>query len=353
MSNTGMSIAILERHIAPQWSRFDALVSPVGLESKRWIQTCYLAIEENPKLMDFPVEQHLRWLNSSATLGLEPGGPLGQAFPIPYGGKRPCIQLVIGYKGMNTMAGRAGIVIHGDVLREGDEYEVLSGSDVPVRVKLRFGDRQSAPVTGAWAQGQLPNGRFTTPVWMDLSELLAVKQKSPGARKYDSPWNDAGGPGFAAMCSKTAKRRLSTRHLPALITTGLERLNISQHALGAAVDTGHEDMGLNTYIDDNARVVHGGLIDSGSEPDDGDKPAPHLLRIERSKEPPLNCASIEEWREKLLGGIAAAPQSNPIRGMLERNESVFDDLWKEGFERDVMLVKDAAEQRIADLEDSE
>ena len=79
-----MSIEILKKHIQPQWSRLDALVSPVGLASKRWLQTCLMALEENPDLMNFPVEQHLRWVNTSAMLGLEPGGPLGQMWPIPF-----------------------------------------------------------------------------------------------------------------------------------------------------------------------------------------------------------------------------------------------------------------------------
>ncbi len=348
MSSTGMSIAILERHIQPQWSRFDALVSPVGLAAKRWLAMCFLEIEKNPKLLDHPVQEHLRFLNTSATLGLEPSGPLGQLFAIPFGGKHPCIQPVIGYKGMNTMAGRAGIIIHGGIIREGDEWNREIGAGVPFKMRLGSGNRQGEPIKEAWAQGELPNGRMTTAVVLDMSELAAVKAKSPGARKADSPWNDARGPGFAAMCEKTAKRRLQ-RHLPALLTVGLEAMNISQHHLGAAVETGHEDMGLHTFIDDKATVVHGTLIDGGGEPE-GDKPAAHLFRIERSKEGPLNCADIEEWRETLLRGIAAAAQPNPIRGMMERNEAVFDVLWQADHERDVQLVRDAAETKITDLE---
>jgi len=345
MSNTGMSIAILEKHVRPQWSRFDHLVSPVGLSPKRWLETCFLEIEKNPRLLDHPVQEHLRFINTSATLGLEPSGPLGQIFAVPFGGKNPCIQPIIGYKGMNTTAGRAGIIIHGDALHEGDEFEPRSGAGVAFQVRQRFGDRQGAPVIGAWAQGELPNGRLTTPVLLDLSELVAVKKRSAGARKADSPWNDFNGPGFAAMCAKTAKRRLQ-RHLPALLTAGLEHMNISQHALGAAVDTAPEELGRRSYIADDATVIQGAAITDDPE-GDNDKPAGHLFRIERKGGTPLLCADIEEWRATLIRGIGAAASANAIRQTIARNEPVFTDLWKADFERDVTLVRDAAELKIA------
>lgn len=342
MSATGMSISILENHIRPQWSRFDHLVSPVGLAPKRWLETCFLAVEKNRALLDHDVREHLRWINTSATLGLEPDGALGQMFAIPFGGKNPCIQPITGYKGMNTTAGRAGIVIHGDVLREGDDFTAEGGAGQPFRVRLRFGDRQSAPIIGAWAQGELPNGRFTTPVIMDLSELLAVKAKSPGARKSDSPWNDAGGPGFAAMCSKTAKRRLQ-RHLPALLTKGLESLNISQHALAATVDTLHEDAGHRTFIDDKAQVIDAGTIAPEAEAQPG-RPWPY--RIEQATGEARRLADAEEWRSTVIKGLAAAPNPAAIRKFLDRNRAVIDGIRELGHEAEAIDVLTTAQARI-------
>lgn len=343
MSNTGVSIGIIEQHIRPQWSRFDHLVSPVGLAPKRWLETCLLAVEKNRALLDHSVQEHLRWINTSATLGLEPDGALGQMFPIPFGGKNPCVQPVTGYKGMNTTAGRAGIIIHGDVLREGDTWSAELVAGQPFRVQLKFGDRQRAPVIGAWAQGELPNGRMTSPVVLDLSELLAVKAKSPGAKKLDSPWNDATGPGFGAMCSKTAKRRLQ-RHLPALLTKGLETLNISQHALAGTVDTLHEDAGRLAYIDEKAQVVTGQQIDPATEPG---REQPY--RIETGQGARV-LADIGEWRTVALRGIANAPSAKAIRIFLERNSAVIARLRELGHDAEAIDVEITARDRIAKLE---
>jgi len=100
---------------------------------------------------------------------------------------------------MNTMAARAGISIHGDVLREGDAFStvITAGEAFRVDTGASFGNRQRAPVIGAWAQAVMPGGQYSTPVLMDASELAAVQAKSPGARKSDSPWNDRDGPGEA------------------------------------------------------------------------------------------------------------------------------------------------------------
>jgi len=343
MSSTGNNITIIERHLDPMQSRFDHLLTPVGLDVKRWRETLFIACEKNPRLLDFPVQQHMQIAMTSATLGLEPDGVLGQLFMIPFGGKSPCIQPVIGYKGMATMAARAGIAISGDVIREGDEFDPTAVAGSPFKVRMKFGHRQQAKIVGAWAQAQLPNGAFLRPVLMDLSELLAIKQKSPGAKKSDSPWNDAGGPGFAAMCAKTAKRRLQ-RDLPAILTRGLESMNISQHALGSGMETLHEEVGHHTYIDQQATVVDAGTI-AEDRPEPG---APEFVIVQPQGDP-ITCVSITEWRDRFLGGIRKAAHPNPITGAVKRNEKTMDALWRAGFEREVMEVKTAAEERISEL----
>jgi phage RecT family recombinase len=343
MSSTGTSIAIIERNLDPLQSRFDHLVTPVGLDAKRWRETLFLACERNPKLLDFPVKEHIRLAMTSATLGLEADGAMGQLFAIPFGGKNPCIQAVIGYKGMTTMAARAGIAISGDVLREGDVFDHRIRAGAAFEVELRFGDRQRSPIIGAWAQAQLPNGSWLRPVVMDLSELEAVRAKSPGAKKYDSPWNDHAGPGFGAMCAKTAKRRLQ-RDLPAILTRGLESMNISQHHVGAQLETLHEEVGRHTFIDEKATVIDAGVIDVEPQP-----VAKVEWRIEIGAGVPIGCASGAEWIDRFKRGIAGAHTVEQINGTLKRNEAVFDELWKAGHEKEVMAVKEAAELRVEEL----
>ncbi len=111
-------------------------------------------------------------------------------------------------------------------------------------------------------------------------------------------------------------------------------------------------MARNTYIDDKATVVHSSTIDDRPEPE-GEPPAGHLFRIERRDGAPLNCADVLEWRATLIRGIGAAASADGIRATLARNETVFDDLWKAGHEADVVLVRNEAESRVADLESRE
>ncbi len=321
MSNTGSNIGIIERNLAPHWSRFDHLVSACDMTPKRWLETVLMTIEENPRVMDMPVENHVRFANTSATLSLEPGSATGQMFAIPFGGRRPYVQPVIGYKGYNTTAGRAGISIMGDVLREGDVWNQEIAAGEAFRFRQAFGGRQTAPIIGAWAQGRLPSGAFTTVLIMDASELEAVRAKSPGARKSDSPWNDRQGPGFAAMCAKTAKRQLQ-RHLPMLTTRGLD---ISQHMLAGGMDTLHEDVGKRTFINMDSRVeAHGRAIDDDSIPRHENGAA--VWRIVRRDQAPEEFANRERWIARFREGFQKCTAVSQIDATLNAMKPVFDEL---------------------------
>lgn len=239
MSNTGTSIAIIEKNMPME--RITPLVEALDMDKKRFLSTVLLACERAPKLFDYPVQQHVQWASSSAALGLEPDGVTGQAYPIPFG---PKVQLIVGYKGFNTMAGRAGITINSGVILQGDQWDEVLSPGKPFAIRQSFGDRANRNLLGVWAQAQMPNGAFSQPLLLDLSEIMAVKAKAPGGRKKDSPWNDPK-VGFPAMAQKTAVRRLQ-RTLPALITPGR---TWSTHHVGAQMDMMHEEANKATHVD--------------------------------------------------------------------------------------------------------
>src|SRR6185437_5144847 len=172
---------------------------------------------------------------SAACLGLEVDGVTGQAYLIPFKGKA---QLVIGYKGFNTLAARSGITITGNIVRQGDEFDYQLGSAAYVRHKPKS---SKGAITHAWACAQSMDRPAVVEV-LDYDELLAVKNRSPGAKRSDSPWND---PviGFPAMCQKTAKRRLA-RSMP---------LNIMQQA--ARLDEAVDEQGAPAWISPDKGVV--------------------------------------------------------------------------------------------------
>lgn len=348
MSSTGTSIAIIERNLAPIEGRLSAMVEAVGLEKNRFMQTMLTAFDSNPRLLEFDVREHLKFASTTACLGLEPSNPTGQIFPVPFGGRQPCIQAIVGYKGFNTVAARAGITIHGDVIREGDNFSTVLVAGKPYAVETKFGGRQSAPIIGAWAQAEMAGGQFSTPVLMDLSELNAVRGKSMAAKKKDSPWNDRDGPGFGAMCAKTAKRRLA-RSLPFIVTPGLERMGISQHTASMSMDQMAEEEKRHSFMDLEGQVIPGRPLDDEPTGPTDSEGSP-LWRIPMNRGPDIVLQSREEWIERVKGGISRATTMSSIENTMRNFRPVFDALRDFGEVDAFMEVEAAAQAKLTELE---
>jgi recombination protein RecT len=238
------AVAIFEKQLAPLAPRF-AQVLPANVSPDRLIRTVVVSVERLPKLLDCDRQSLFNAAMSAAILGLEVDGVTGQAYLIPFKGKA---QLVVGYKGYNTIAARSGITITGAVVREGDAFEFDLGEGwVTHKPALDSKGR----IVAAWAKASHASRPPVVTV-MGIADLLAVKAKSPGAARSDSPWNDTA-IGFPAMCEKTVKRRLS-RSLP---------LNMMQAA--ARMDEAVDEQGKPARIDPDRGVVIDGEILQPSE----------------------------------------------------------------------------------------
>jgi recombination protein RecT len=210
---------------------------------ERLMRTIMISVERLPMLLQCDRQSIFNAAMSAACLGLEVDGVTGQAYLIPFKGKA---QLVIGYKGFNTLAARSGITITGAVVREGDEFDYQLGTAAYVRHKPKG---SKGRITHAWACAQSLDRPAVVEV-LDIDELLAVKGRSPGAKRSDSPWNDPA-IGFPAMCQKTAKRRLA-RAMP---------LNIMQQA--ARMDEAVDEQGAPAWISpDKGVVIEGEFSDA-------------------------------------------------------------------------------------------
>lgn len=203
-------LQVLEQQLQPLSPRF-AQVLGQTMPVEQLIQTVVVSVERNPALLRCNRQSILQAAMSAACLGLPVDGVTGQAFLVPFGQRA---QLIIGYRGYNTLAARGGITITGGVVREGDDFEFEKGSAAYVRHRPLIGAGADRRIIAAWA---CANHADRPPIIevMDIDELMAVKAKSPGAKKSDSPWNDPK-VGFPAMCEKTPKRRLA-RSLPLTI----------------------------------------------------------------------------------------------------------------------------------------
>ena len=237
----GNEVTILEKQLAPLApSLAEALGRTMPVE--RLIRTVVLSAERLPKLLACDRQSLFNAAMSAAVLGLEVDGVTGQAFLIPFKGRA---QLVIGYKGYNTMAARSGIAITGAVVREGDEFDYELGDKAFVRHKPKLGN--IGRIVGAWACAASLSRPAVVSV-MGIDELNAVKAKSPAVRGgADTPWNDPS-IGFPAMCEKTVKRRLA-RSLP---------LNVMQ--LAARMDEAVDEEGRGAWINPDKGVVVDGEV---------------------------------------------------------------------------------------------
>ena len=144
------------------------------------------------------------------------------------------------------------------LFRSGDEFDYMLGSTSYLKHKPTF--RADARITHAWA---VATNLRLPPIISVLSihDIIAVKNKSPGAKKDDSPWNDKD-IGFPAMSEKTAKRRLA-RSMP---------LNVMQYA--ARMEEAWEEQGRPAWIHpERGPQIEPPLVQASGDIEANDRPA--------------------------------------------------------------------------------
>lgn len=233
----GSELVAFENTLKPLTSHFEqALAGAIPVE--RLMRSIMVSVERNPKLLEANRQTLLNASMSAACLALEVDGVTGQAFFIPFAGKA---QLVIGYKGMNTLAARSGFTVQGEVVREGDTFDYELGDRGFVKHKPKLGTR--GPIIAAWATASSMSRPSIISV-LGIDDIMDIMKKSPGAKMSDSPWRDMM-IGFPAMAAKSAKRRLS-RAMP---------LNADpRFHLAAAMEENFEERGKHSWIDPHRGV---------------------------------------------------------------------------------------------------
>lgn len=301
-------LAVYETALAPMIPTFADLLGPI-MDPKRLIRTVMISIERTPELMKCSMQSIVMGTTTFAVLGLEVDGVTGQGYLLPMGGHA---QPVIGYKGYNTLGDRSGIAINGGVIREGDEYEYELGSDPFVRVKPALLPTVGRPILAAWSTATRP-GRTPLVSVLPYGDLLAVKSRSPGAKRSASPWNDEA-IGFPAMCEKTAKRRLA-RSMPLHLVEGMQR--------AAALEESFEERGRLSYLRPDGNLVHAQPI---REAADADILGPAYV-IEFVDGTTRTLADIGGWTrgwQKILSSMVGKPEA--LKRYRDLNEAHFDAL---------------------------
>ena len=299
-------LAILERHLQAVEPQFHNALSGI-MPTKRLIQTVLISCERTPKLLGCSPQSIMNGAMTFAVLGLPVDGATGQGFLMPF---KQTAQAVIGYKGYNTLGARAGLTITGAVVREDDHlFDYLLGDKAFVSHKPRLGSRAN-PVA-FWAVAAA-NGRPPIVSILSMSDVMAIKAKSPAVKaNADTPWND---PviGFIAMGEKSTKRRLA-RSTP-LITEA------PQFMLGARMEEAFDEQGKASWILPERGVVVEG--DYTAVPAYQPNETPTAAQLIGQPSPRLTPAADQaEPATALQGdaGSAEAPEVSDILAQLDRD----------------------------------
>ena len=169
------------------------------IDADKFTRVAVTALRTNPKLQECSVPSLLGAFMACAQLGLEPSGPLGHAYLVPF---KKEVQLILGYQGLIELAYRSGRVksIVARTVHENDEFEFAYGIEDVLVHRPAPGSRGA--MVYVYAVAHLAGGGVI-PVVLSREEVDAIKKRfaKGGA---SSPWETD----YEAMAMKTAVRRL-------------------------------------------------------------------------------------------------------------------------------------------------
>ena len=205
---------------------------------ERLIRITMSALQKTPKLLRCDPMTIYKAVMESAQLGLVPDGILGEAYFVPYG--KTC-QLIVGYRGLVSLAVRSGKVSHvfAEVVYENDDFGWEMGMFPKLVHKPALTDR--GKFVAAYAVAHLiDNPNQPAFVVMNADEINKIRDNSQaykfaesgsrerGGGKKDSTWHTA----EDEMRKKTTIRRLC-KNLP-----------LSPEAIAAAVRGEYHEAGV-------------------------------------------------------------------------------------------------------------
>jgi recombination protein RecT len=186
-----------------------ALALPKHVTAERLARVALTEVRKNQALARCDQTSFLGALMTCAQLGLEPGGPLGHAYLIPFENRKKGVmevQFIVGYRGMIDLARRSGqiVSIEARPVYEGDTFEVEFGLDSNLRHVPDFENPnrvQPEKLLFVYAVAKLKDGGVQFDV-MSRREIEAVRAQSRAGTS--GPWVTH----FEAMALKTVVRRL-------------------------------------------------------------------------------------------------------------------------------------------------
>lgn len=205
-------------------------VMPSHRKVDRLIKLVLVAAEKNPKILSCTQGSIYQSVMTSAELGLDISGTLGEAYLIPYG---TTCTIIIGYKGMAKLARQSGEIarIDSDVVYTNDHFVYRKGT-APIldHSPCVSGDRGT--LLGVWALVEYKYGGGVETEFLGREEIDKIRRasRSSGA----GPWKDW----FDEMAKKSAIKRV------------LKTASMSSDTWQRAVEIDNATYDLNRVSDD-------------------------------------------------------------------------------------------------------
>lgn len=193
--------------------QIEAAIPRGGMTSERMVRLVMTEMRRVPKLMECDPMSLMGAIMQAATLGLEIGGPLGQAYLIPF---KKEATLIVGYKGYVALMGRCERVSHCDahVVRANDQFEYQYGTSAFLHHREAKDDRGEIVAVYAIVHYVTGKSDFEVASWQEILDFRAhyIEPKAKEQWMKDkSPWWDEAGQGLTEMAEKTMIRRIAKR----------------------------------------------------------------------------------------------------------------------------------------------
>ena len=184
----------LQQHLGANKARIGRALDGM-IEYDRFVQVTMNALRRTPKLSDCSIDSVFEGVVKCAELGLEPNGPLGHAYLLPFKVSGvPTCTLIIGYRGFLHLMFKGGAVqdaeahvVFDEDIRNGFKMTHTSAGTVIHHPHSWTPEESRGKPLGAYAVIRFVNGgRHVEP--MTWAEIMKVKASSPSADSDYSPW---------------------------------------------------------------------------------------------------------------------------------------------------------------------
>jgi recombination protein RecT len=163
---------------------------PKHMSPDRMLRTFVMAVQKAPLLAKADLRTFIGACLTLTAVGLEPNGPLGHAYLIPFKRRKwnpqtrardieeVEVQVIMGYQGLLDLAYRSPLVtsIQAHVVFDGDDFDYSYGTDPHLTHRPKGGEGKGKPPVAAYMAARLKDG-FSFEV-MDWADVLRIRNGS-------------------------------------------------------------------------------------------------------------------------------------------------------------------------------